>query len=320
MPYIGSTPNASFSSRTKQDFTANGILTEFTLSSAVASANDIEVFVGNVRQEPTDAYTVSGTILTMSAAPANGINFYVIFKGVEENSVVPADGTISSAKLVDNSVTSSKLPANSVTSAKIAANAITYAKINESSMRDKYFVETWAMTANHSDDTQMLGYDTANFWALNTDYAGTDHGSYANTQRMLTPGHHGGGDTMHSGGGVTGKQFFQFPENGIYSIRTNLVIYSDGADGACYIRIYKNQSGVPNSGGEMARFYSSAPANLYYTSMHGEVLIKIDDYINDFVSFSVYSISASDSVRGAPVTGKSYQSHIIFSRLGDVPS
>jgi len=100
MPYLGSTPNASFSSRTKQDFTANGSTTVFTLSSAVASANDIEVFVGNVRQEPTEAYTVSGTSLAMSAAPANGINFYVVFKGVEENSVVPADGTISDAKII----------------------------------------------------------------------------------------------------------------------------------------------------------------------------------------------------------------------------
>ena len=104
MPYLGSTPNASFSSRTKQDFTANGSTTAFTLSSAVASANDIEVFVGNVRQEPTDAYTVNGTTLTMSAAPANGINFYVVFKGLEENSVVPADGTISSAKLTSTAL------------------------------------------------------------------------------------------------------------------------------------------------------------------------------------------------------------------------
>ena len=99
MPYLGSTPNASFSSRTKQDFTANGSTTTFTLSSAVASANDIEVFVGNVRQEPTDAYTVSGTALTMSEAPATGLNFYVVFKGLEENSVVPADGSITNAKL-----------------------------------------------------------------------------------------------------------------------------------------------------------------------------------------------------------------------------
>ena len=99
MPYLGSTPNASFSSRTKQDFTANGSTTAFTLNSAVASANDIEVFVGNVRQEPTDAYTVNGTTLTMSEAPATGLNFYVVFKQLEENSVVPADGTITNSKL-----------------------------------------------------------------------------------------------------------------------------------------------------------------------------------------------------------------------------
>ena len=94
MPYLGSTPNASFSSRTKQDFTANGSTTAFTLSSAVASPNDIEVFVGNVRQEPTDAYTVNGTTLTMSEAPATGLNFYAIHTaGTIESSVVPAAGT-----------------------------------------------------------------------------------------------------------------------------------------------------------------------------------------------------------------------------------
>ena len=118
MPYLGSTPNASFSSRTKQDFTANGSTTAFTLSSAVASPNDIEVFVGNVRQEPTDAYTVNGTTLTMTAAPANGINFYVIFKGVEENSVVPADNSISSAKIASSAVTDAKI-ASGISSSKL---------------------------------------------------------------------------------------------------------------------------------------------------------------------------------------------------------
>ena len=130
MPYLGSTPNASFSTRTKQDFTANGSTTAFTLSSAVASANDIEVFVGNVRQEPTDAYTVNGTTLTMSAAPANGLNFYVVFKGLEENSVVPADNTISTAKIQSNAITDAKIASNAVTTAKVANSAITDAKIS----------------------------------------------------------------------------------------------------------------------------------------------------------------------------------------------
>jgi hypothetical protein len=121
MPYLGSTPNASFSTRTKQDFTANGSTTAFTLSSAVASPNDIEVFVGNVRQEPTDAYTVNGTTLTMSEAPATGMNFYVVFKQLEENSVVPADGTISSAKIAANAVTTAKITNANITQAKLAS-------------------------------------------------------------------------------------------------------------------------------------------------------------------------------------------------------
>jgi len=123
MPYLGSTPNASFSSRTKQDFTANGSTTAFTLSSAVASANDIEVFVGNVRQEPTDAYTVNGTTLTMSEAPETGLNFYVVFKGLEENSVVPADNTISSAKIASGAVTDAKI-ASGVSATKLTTGTV----------------------------------------------------------------------------------------------------------------------------------------------------------------------------------------------------
>jgi hypothetical protein len=127
MPYLGSTPNASFSSRTKQDFTANGSTTAFTLSSAVASANDIEVFVGNVRQEPTDAYTVNGTTLTMSEAPETGLNFYVVFKGLEENSVVPADNAISTAKIANDAVTGAKIENNPTIAGNLTVSGTTTA-------------------------------------------------------------------------------------------------------------------------------------------------------------------------------------------------
>lgn len=104
MPFLGKQPTAGFASIVKDDLTPDGSTTAFTLSKNVASANDIAVFVGNVRQEPTDAYSVSGTTLTMTAAPASGVNFYVLhIAGTVESSVVPADGTISSAK-VDSSV------------------------------------------------------------------------------------------------------------------------------------------------------------------------------------------------------------------------
>ena len=110
MPFIGKSPTAGFSTIVKDDLTPDGSTTGFTLSKNVASANDIAVFVGNVRQEPTDAYSVSGTTLTMTAAPASGINFYVLhIAGTLESSVVPADNTISTAKIQSSAVTDAKI-------------------------------------------------------------------------------------------------------------------------------------------------------------------------------------------------------------------
>jgi hypothetical protein len=119
MPFIGKNPTAGFSTIVKNDLTPDGSTTAFTLSKNVASANDIAVFVGNVRQEPTDAYSVSGTTLTMSVAPATGLNFYVMhIAGTLESSVVPADGTISSAKIQDDAITDAKI-ATGITASKL---------------------------------------------------------------------------------------------------------------------------------------------------------------------------------------------------------
>ena len=114
MPFIGKSPKAvelsNFTTRVKDDLTADGSTTAFTLSKAVGHVNDIEVFVGNVRQEPTDAYTVNGTTLTMTEAPASGMNFYVIHQaGTLESSVIPADNTISTAKIQASAITNAKI-------------------------------------------------------------------------------------------------------------------------------------------------------------------------------------------------------------------
>ena len=102
MPFIGKQPNAGFASIVKDDLTADGSTTAFTLSKQVANANDIAVFVGNVRQEPTDAYTVNGTTLTMSAGHQHLQStsmFFILLERLRV-SVVPADGTITNAKIV----------------------------------------------------------------------------------------------------------------------------------------------------------------------------------------------------------------------------
>ena len=86
MPYLGNAPSAAFQSVAYQDLTG-GTGTSFTLSHAVSSAQEIEVFVNNVRQEPTVAYTVAGTALTMTGTIAATDDFYVVFQGKAVGSV-----------------------------------------------------------------------------------------------------------------------------------------------------------------------------------------------------------------------------------------
>ena len=118
MPFIGTTPTQGFvSSFPKQSFTPNGSTTVFTLTNPVATANDLEVFVGNVRQEPTTAYTAAGTTLTMSEAPASGLNFYVINKSFAQVTTTPPVNSISTDKIVNSAVTDAKI--GGMTSSKL---------------------------------------------------------------------------------------------------------------------------------------------------------------------------------------------------------
>mgnify|MGYP003977730559 FL=1 len=97
MPFLGKTPAQGFvNSVTKDDFTPNGTTTAFTLSKSPATVNEIEVYVGNVRQEPTDAYSVSGTTLTMTEAPTTGTNFYVMHIGgtTQSSTTLPGGSTV----------------------------------------------------------------------------------------------------------------------------------------------------------------------------------------------------------------------------------
>ena len=94
MAYLGASPLASFASPSKDTFSGNNSTTAFTMGQSVGDPNQIEVFVDNVRQEPTSAYTVNGTTLTFTGTPATGTNnIYVIHKqGVIGNGLLPTSG------------------------------------------------------------------------------------------------------------------------------------------------------------------------------------------------------------------------------------
>ena len=79
MAYIGRGPvTGSFE---KQDLTADGSTTTFTLNYTVGSSSAILVSVSGVLQEPETAYNIAsgGTTIVFSAAPETGEDIFVIF-------------------------------------------------------------------------------------------------------------------------------------------------------------------------------------------------------------------------------------------------
>lgn len=79
MPYIGN--DIQFGELTSQSFTGDGSTTAFTLSYTVANPTSLIVTIADVIQEPTTAYTVAGTTLTCTSAPANDDTIHVRYLG-----------------------------------------------------------------------------------------------------------------------------------------------------------------------------------------------------------------------------------------------
>ena len=108
MAYLGNVPAEAYSSIDKQVITGDGGAS-YTLDHSVANENEIEVFVNNVRQEPSVAYTVSGTALTMTGNVESSDDFYVVFQGKaiqttshpEGHDLKARDGTFSGDLAVD---------------------------------------------------------------------------------------------------------------------------------------------------------------------------------------------------------------------------
>lgn len=71
---------------TKDSFTGDGSTTVYALGTSPSNDNNVLVFVGNVFQEPTVKYTISGSTLTFSSPPPDG-QAVVIMQGFDSTVV-----------------------------------------------------------------------------------------------------------------------------------------------------------------------------------------------------------------------------------------
>ena len=98
MPFIGNQPAEKYSSFQKQDFTTSAT-TSYTLDHPVANGNEIALFINFVRQEPTAAYTASGTSLTLTSATSSSDDMYCVYLGKAVQTVNPPNSSVGNSQL-----------------------------------------------------------------------------------------------------------------------------------------------------------------------------------------------------------------------------
>ena len=109
MAYVGNPVDTqnTFQSLVGKRFSGDGSETEFTLDVAPSSTLDIEVFVGNVRQDPNSAYTLSGTTLTFTGAPPSGTNNIYVGHQAKSVGTIDPPSNITTAQTFSGAVTAS---------------------------------------------------------------------------------------------------------------------------------------------------------------------------------------------------------------------
>lgn len=115
MAYLGNPLLFALSSTVKDVFNGDGSTTSFTLQK-VSRTNDLEVFVENVQQQPTVAYTVSQNVLTFTEAPPVGTgNIYAVHRTAPVQTLRDID--------------SNSVRASSITNRELANDSVSFTQI-----------------------------------------------------------------------------------------------------------------------------------------------------------------------------------------------
>lgn len=166
MAYIGRSVN--YGNAVTQQLTGNNgasyvLLYDTTTDSVVISLD------GVVQVNGTD-FNITGTALVFTSTVATGIQINVIYTGLTIAVGVPADNTITNAKLANNAVDSAELVAGSVDLVHLSATGTPSASL---ALKGDY---SWGTAGGPSLGTNAIIRTNGKTIAENITFAGTENG------------------------------------------------------------------------------------------------------------------------------------------------
>ena len=259
MPFIGNKPADSYLSLEKQTFTTSATAS-YTLTNAVSNANEIALFLNNVRQEPTEAYSVSGTALTLSTAITSGDTMYCIYLGKSIGTINPADGSVGLSQL-------------SATGTKDA---------------------TTFLRGDNSFATVVSGLTEADVWRYTASTAAPSGDITANWERAdnVSSGLIGTGMTQSSG-------IFSFSSTGIYLITGSVGFnFANQQDNNANIQINVTIDNSTYDPVAIIFSGSNSSANFSRFSQFGQALVDVTNISLVKVKFAAASFAANSYLEG----------------------
>ena len=290
MPYIGNTPADKFLTLAKQSFSTSAT-TSYTLDSAVSSTQDIALFINNVRQSPVDAYTVSGTALTLTSATAGTDEMYCVYLGKTVGTVSPASDSVTTAMLQSNAVNNAKMADDAIGLAELSATG------TPSSSNFLRGDNAWASAG---------GITVADFWLLTSSFQGDADPISSNLSKAVS---------VTSNVTTESSGIFSFPLTGFYLVTWNVVIRLDSGSekGNFYTRFTTDNSSYD---------FFSAPITMTsigtnsYTSTMSQRIVDVTDTSLCKIKFGVDVSNTDTYTRGGSAPGET-ANRFTFIRLGD---
>ena len=268
MAYIGKEPADSFISFAKQDFTTSAT-TSYTLDNAVTNENELALFINFVRQEPTTAYTASGTTLTLTSATASTDDMYCVYLGQAKQTVNAPDGSVGSSQVAASIITGQTAlgatPAD--TDELLISDAGTLKRVDYSYLKST----NTPMVSAYLNSSQSISSNSWTKIQYNTEFYDTDS-AYDNSTNYRF--------TVPSG------------EGGKYFISAAFYSYGNNNDERQFgIEIHKN-------GSSFIRHFESVPG--YSTSLPSARSVPINAILDlsasDYIEFYGYARADSGSL------------------------